>query len=162
MKVHTFVFISIVSVCGLANGPLSSASKPSGPIAVSVNPVDVPILLPGNRGSGILTVFVVAKSKLAVKTVCYWMPRIQDSILQMFYADPLTKGLFEQLHLGSQDKRLYRTVREAMRGSKSVVRVHAIGGTRIPLNTVSWAKKIKIQRCKKKDKKDKKESKKAH
>jgi hypothetical protein len=69
MKVHTFVFISIVSVCGLANGPVSSASKPSGPIAVSVNPVDVPILLPGNRGSGILTVFVVAKSKLAVKTV---------------------------------------------------------------------------------------------
>jgi hypothetical protein len=90
------------------------------------------------------------------------MPRIQASILQLFHADPLTQDKFEKLHLGNYDKKIYKTVRDAMRRSKSVIRVHAIGGTHIRLDTVPWAKKITIERCQKKDKKDKKKSDKEH
>ena len=163
IKLFVFLLPFFLLAGVLTNGPVWGKAKPSGPIAVRVNAIDVPVLGAGKMESGILTVFIVAKSKLEVKTVCYWMPRIQVSILQMFHAEPHVKAAFEKLHLGDHDKAIFKTVREAMRRSKSVVRVHAIASARIPLKTVPWAKKLKIKVCKKKDtKKDAKKSGKKH
>lgn len=143
------------------NGPVLSASKKSGPKIVQVNSIDVPVISSGKRDYDIVTVFVVAKSKLAVKTVCYWMPRIQAALLQYFHSKPMAKSAFGKLHQGGYDKKLFEIVREAMRNSKSIIRAHAIGGFHVPLNTIPWAKSAKFEKCKKKDKKkDKKKGKK--
>ena len=147
------------------NGEAQNASGKSGPgglFAVRVNPIDVPVLKSGIRETDILTVFIVARSKLAVKTVCYYMPRIKDALIQDFDGDPLTQRAFKRLHLGGADKRIYKAIRKAMKRSKSIKRVHAIAGARTPRKAIPWFKSLKIEICKVKKKEDKKKSGKKH
>ena len=158
-------FVLLIQAMALDSGQAWSASGkagPAGPFAVRVNPINIPVLKSGKREDEIMSVFVVAKSKLAVKTVCYYMPRIQDALIQDFHGDPLTQSAFEQLQLGGNDKRIFKAVYKAMKRSKSAKRVHAIAGARIPRNAAPWAQTLKIEICKQKKKDDKKKDDKKH
>jgi len=140
----------------------SGKAGPAGSFAVRVNPINIPVLKSGTRKDEIMTVFVIAKSKLAVRTICYYMPRIQDALIQDFHGDPLTHSSFKQLHLGSKDKRIFKAIYKAMKRSKSVKRVHAIAGAQRPQKTVTWAQTLKLEICKQKKKDDKKKDSKKH
>ena len=159
------LFISLFSLTVLSNGDAWSASGkagPGGPFAVPVHSIDIPVLNSNKRESEIMTVFVVARSKLAVRTICYYMPRIIDSLIQSFHKSPLSKRAFEQLHLGDNDKRIFKAVHGATKRSKSIKGVHAIAGSQLSRKTVPWAKSLKIERCKEKKEDDKNKADKKH